>query len=75
MHYFITDDEEEKNIVESGTVGQDARLSRPMDDRFGRINTIEQHLVLHDAEAAFRELEEYDRLYFMVTQLFREHGE
>ncbi|MBO5998662.1 MAG: hypothetical protein J6P87_03120 [Lachnospiraceae bacterium] len=74
MHYFITDDADEKNIVESGTVGQDARISDDLTDRFGRINSIEQQLTLHRAKEAFAALEEYDRLSFLVSQLFEDHG-
>ena len=75
MHYFITDDPDEKNIVESGTVGQDARISDSLSDRFGRINNIEQQLTLHRSNDAFALLEEYDRLSFLVTQLFEDHAE
>ena len=70
MHYFITDDEEETNIVESGTIGQDARLPEQTEDRFGRVNDIAYLAAMHKDSEALHTLREYDHLSFLVGRLF-----
>ncbi len=71
MHYFITDDPEEKNIVESGSIGQDARIMDQDQDRFGRVNKIAYMSAMHRNEEAFRAAGEYDHMRFLVSSLFR----
>ena len=71
MHYFITDDPEEKNIVESGSIGQDARIMEQEQDRFGRVNKIAYMAAMHRSQEAFRAAGEYDHLRFLVSSLFR----
>ncbi len=70
MHYFITDDADEKNIVESGTVGQDARIMEQSTDRFGRVNEIAYLTTMHRNAEALKKVQEYDRLNFIVSSLF-----
>ncbi len=70
MHYYITDDDAEKNIVESGTIGQDARTPVSGQDRFSAINEIAMLTALgRDAEALSR-LEKYSRKSWMVSRIF-----
>ncbi len=71
MHYFITDDPEEKNIVESGSIGQDARIMEQDQDRFGRVNKIAYMAAMHRSEDAFRAAGEYDHMRYLVSSLFR----
>lgn len=70
MHYYITDDEEEKNVVESGTVGQDARIPQETDDRFGLINRISMLTALGRDEEAMDRIEKYVRRAFLAEKLF-----
>lgn len=70
MHYYITDDDAEKNIVESGTIGQDARTPVSGQDRFSAINEIAMLTALgRDAEALSR-LEKYSRKSWLVSHIF-----
>ncbi len=69
MHYFITDDPEGKHIVESGTVGQDARIADQGTKRFSMINDICLRTAMGRREEAFRLLKEYDRLAWSVRAL------
>ncbi|MBR2995179.1 MAG: hypothetical protein IKF45_00565, partial [Lachnospiraceae bacterium] len=75
LHYYITDDVNEKNIVESGTLGQDARIPEESDDRFGMINRIAMLSALDREEEALESLEKYDYTAHLVKQLFRTQQE
>ena len=70
MHYYITDDEEEKNVVESGTIGQDARIPEESDDRFGMINRISMLTVLGKDEEALDKIGKYAQRAFLAGRLF-----
>ncbi|MBQ9612335.1 MAG: hypothetical protein IJV14_07065 [Lachnospiraceae bacterium] len=72
MHYYITDDEEEKNVVESGTVGQDARIPQETDDRFGIINRISMLTALGRDEEAMDRIEKYVHRAYLAQKLFEE---
>lgn len=70
MHYYVTDDAAEKNVVESGTVGQDARIPEETDDRFGRINRISMLAAVGRDEEAIAGIERYADRAFIVDRLF-----
>ena len=70
MHYFITDDPEEKNIVESGTAGQDVRVMDQSTQRFGMINSIAMNAALMKSREAYEALREYSRLSYLADTLF-----
>ncbi len=70
LHYYITDDPAEKNIVESGTIGQDARIPEESDDRFGYINRISMLTALGRDEEALERIGSYARRSFIVDRLF-----
>ena len=72
MHYYITDDEQEKNVVESGTVGQDARIPQETDDRFGIINRISMLTALGRDEEAMDRIEKYVHRAYLAQKLFEE---
>lgn len=75
MHYYITDDPEEKNIVESGTVSQDARLSGTLNDRFGKINEIAMLVSLGRDEEALKKLGAYGQRAYLTGRLFAKEKE
>ena len=75
LHYFITDDAEEKNIVESGTVSQDIRVGEAGRDRFGRLDAIAGLLEEHRREDALRELRDYRRQQYLTRVLFADKEE
>lgn len=68
--YYITDDAEEKNVVESGSLGQDIRMSDEEAGRFGRLNQIASHVTMREYDKALGELERYDKLAHMVMGIF-----
>ncbi len=70
MHYYITDDAMEKHIVESGTLGQDARIPEESPDRFGEINRISMLLTLGKQEEAQRRLADYNRRAYLTDHVF-----
>lgn len=70
MHYYITDDPGEKNVVESGTLSQDARIANAVNDRFGDINGIATMVALGRDEEAVKRLEAYGRKAYLVKRLF-----
>ncbi len=70
MHYYITDDTGEKHIVESGTVGQDARIPAVSDDRFGLVNEISMLASLGRDEEAVDKIDAYSRRSFLVKKIF-----
>ncbi|MDO4284949.1 MAG: DUF5717 family protein, partial [Eubacteriales bacterium] len=69
LRYYITDDPEEKNIVESGSLGQDGQMPQEQ-GRFGQINAISTAVTMRDYEGALEQLEEYDHLAHLVMGLF-----
>ncbi|MBQ9644064.1 MAG: hypothetical protein IJV26_08505 [Lachnospiraceae bacterium] len=75
LHYYITDDVNEKNIVESGTLGQDARIPEESDDRFGMINRIAMLAALDRETEALESLDKYDYTAHLVRKLFRDQQE
>lgn len=70
MHYYITDDDAEKNVVESGTIGQDARTPVSGQDRFSAINEIAMLTALGRDAEALGQLEKYSRKAYLVSRLF-----
>jgi hypothetical protein len=70
VRYFITDDADQKNVVESGSFGQDTRIQDAGDDRFALINRISMFTALKKYDEALDVLEAYDRRAQMVAALF-----
>ncbi len=70
VHYFITDDPEEKNIVESGTIGQDARIDLAQTDRFAQIDAISRAAALREREKTVQLLSEYTKKEYLTAALF-----
>lgn len=70
VHYFITDDPEEKNIVESGTIGQDARIDFTNADRFIQIDEMSRTLAAKDRAATADLLREYTKKEYLSQVLF-----
>ena len=70
VHYFITDDPEEKNIVESGTIGQDARIDLAQTDRFAQIDAISRSAALREREKTVQLLSEYTKKEYLTAALF-----
>ncbi|MBQ9049713.1 MAG: hypothetical protein IJ126_03790 [Lachnospiraceae bacterium] len=70
VHYFITDDPEEKNIVESGTIGQDARIDLAQTDRFAQIDAISRAAALREREKTVQLLSEYTKKEYLTSALF-----
>lgn len=74
MHYYITDDAAEKNVVESGTIGQDARIPEESDDRFGMINRISMLAALGRDEEALERISNYSHRAYLVKSIFEEYA-
>ena len=70
VHYFITDDPEEKNIVESGTIGQDARIDFTNSDRFSQIDEMSRALAVRDRAAAADMLRDHTKKEYLAQVLF-----
>ena len=70
VHYFITDDPEEKNIVESGTIGQDARIDLVQTDRFAQIDAICRAADRREREKTAELLREYTKKEYLTKTLF-----
>ncbi len=70
VHYFITDDPEEKNIVESGTIGRDARAEAKKTDRFARIDAISREAAMRRREKTAELLSEYTQKEYLTAALF-----
>ena len=70
MHYYITDDAAEKNVIESGTIGQDARIPEETDDRFGLVNHISMLTALGRDDEAIERMERYAHRAFLTERLF-----
>lgn len=75
LHYYITNDEAQKNVVESGTLGQDARINEDEDDRFGTINRISMLTALGRDEEALDRIENYTHRAFLAKRMFGAGGE
>ena len=75
LHYYITNDEEEKNVVESGTLGQDARIAEDEEDRFGMINRISMLTALGRDEEALDRIENYTHRAFLEKRMFGTGGD
>ena len=75
LHYYITNDEEEKNVVESGTLGQDARITEDEEDRFGMINRISMLTALGRDEEALDRIENYTHRAFLEKRMFGTGGD
>ena len=71
MHYYITDDAAEKNVVQSGTVGQDARIPESCSGRFGLINDTTRAAALREYDEALELLTGYYRRSYLESELFR----
>ena len=70
VHYFITDDPEEKNFVESGTIGQDALMDLAEHDRFAAINRISAAAARREREKTAQLLQEYSKREYLTKELF-----
>ena len=70
VHYSITDDPEEKNFVESGTIGQDARIDLAQTDRFAQIDAISRSAALREREQTVQLLSEYTKKEYLTAALF-----
>ena len=64
------DDPEEKNIVESGTIGQDARIDLAQTDRFAQIDAISRAAALREREKTVQLLSEYTKKEYLTAALF-----
>ena len=74
VRYFITDDAERRNVVESGTFGQDTRIADTGSDRFSMINRISTLIAMDRMDEAIQAMEEYDRKADLVARLFGTNG-
>lgn len=70
IHYFITDDPEEKNIVESGTAAPDERIQMPENDRFDMVDALSESVITGNRRETLKKLEDYRRLEYLVRTLF-----
>ncbi|MDO5455631.1 MAG: DUF5717 family protein, partial [Eubacteriales bacterium] len=73
IHYFITDDPEEKSIVETGTIVSDAYTgpgSQMAQDRFRRINELSECAAEGSRERTLQLLEEYRQREYLTSVLF-----
>ena len=70
VHYFITDDPEEKNIVESGTIGQDARIDLAQSDRFAQIDAMSLAAARREREKTAALISDYSRKEYLTAALF-----
>ena len=75
MHYFITDDPEEKNIVESGTISRDLPAVTNREDRFGQIDALSQSIAAGDRDGALARLARYRQMEYLTAALFGEEGD
>ena len=71
MHYFITDDAAGKHVVQSGIIGQDARILDSCSGRFGLINETTRAAALRDYDEALSLLTGYYRRSYLENELFR----
>ena len=71
MHYYITDDAAGKHVVQSGIIGQDARILDNCSGRFGLINETTRSAALRDYDEALSLLTGYYRRSYLENELFR----
>lgn len=71
MHYYITDDAAGKHVVQSGIIGQDARILDSCSGRFGLINETTRAAALRDYDEALSLLTGYYRRSYLENELFR----
>ncbi|MDO5132809.1 MAG: DUF5717 family protein [Eubacteriales bacterium] len=71
MHYYITDDAAEKHVVQSGIIGQDARILENCSGRFGLINETTRAAALREYDEALSLLTGYYRRSYLENELFR----
>lgn len=71
MHYYITDDRAEKHVVQSGMIGQDARILENCSGRFGLINETTRAAALRQYDEALSLLTGYYRRSYLENELFR----
>ena len=64
------DDMDQKNVVESGSFGQDTRILDTGDDRFALINRISTESAMKHYDEALKVMEDYNRKALMVEALF-----
>jgi hypothetical protein len=70
IHYFITDDPEEKNFVESGTIGQDAMIDLSDHDRFAAIDRICVSAARRERVKTAQMLQDYAKKEYLTRELF-----
>ena len=70
IHYFITDDPEEKNFVESGTIGQDVLMDISENDRFAAIDRISSAAARRDRAQTAQLLADYSKREYLTKELF-----
>ena len=71
MHYYITDDAAQKHVVQSGIIGQDARILETCSGRFGLINETTRAAALREYDEALSLLTGYYRRSYLESELFR----
>ena len=71
MHYYITDDAAGRHVVQSGIIGQDARILDSCSGRFGLINETTRAAALRDYDEALSLLTGYYRRSYLENELFR----
>ena len=71
MHYYITDDAAGRHVVQSGIIGQDARILDNCSGRFGLINETTRAAALREYDEALSLLTGYYRRSYLESELFR----
>ena len=71
MHYYITDDAAGRHVVQSGIIGQDARILDNCSGRFGLINETTRAAALREYDEALSLLTGYYRRSYLENELFR----
>lgn len=71
MHYYITDDPAGRHVVQSGIIGQDARILDSCSGRFGLINETTRAAALREYDEALSLLTGYYRRSYLENELFR----
>jgi len=71
MHYYITDDAAGRHVVQSGIIGQDARILDSCSGRFGLINETTRAAALREYDEALSLLTGYYRRSYLENELFR----
>ena len=71
MRYYITDDAAGRHVVQSGMIGQDARILDSCSGRFGLINETTRAAALREYDEALSLLTGYYRRSYLESELFR----